>query len=192
MRSSSRAISLEAREGRPSTSISEYFRCAPRTSRSLRARKGAGNRLHGVGRAHASPETTPVHHAARRRGRRLAARGAGAAGRADAADRCANRPRRGRSGGKSVGRWIPARPCKAGMVPIRGLFRHVRAREKSAPCSRSCSRSPTSRAPIRARCSRSAIVWIRGNGRFLSSLRANTAIVSSTTTRAGPTSSRRS
>src|SRR6516164_8806282 len=75
MRGSSRAISLEAREGRPSTSISEYFRCAPRTSRSLRARKGAGNRLHGVGRAHASPETTPVHHAARRRGRQRAQQG---------------------------------------------------------------------------------------------------------------------
>jgi putative ABC transport system substrate-binding protein len=58
----------------------------------------------------------------------------------------------------------------------------TRAREKSAPiaCSRSYSRSPTSRAPIRSRCSSSAIAWIRGNGRFLSSLLANTAIASST------------
>ena len=42
------------------------------------------------------------------------------------------------------------------------------------------------------RCSSSAIAWIRGNGRFLSSLRANTAIALSTIIRAAMTSSRRS
>ena len=58
----------------------ERFRIAPRTSQSLRTRlRVRGNRLHGVGRAHASPETTRLHHAARRRGCCVAARGTRAA-----------------------------------------------------------------------------------------------------------------
>src|SRR5262249_20253930 len=45
----------------------QRFRAAPRTGRSLCARMRV-NRLHEVGRAHASPGTTRVHHAARRGG----------------------------------------------------------------------------------------------------------------------------
>ena len=49
-------------------------------------------RLHGVGRAHASPETMRGHIATRRRIARVAARGAGAAG-GDAGDRLPSTPR---------------------------------------------------------------------------------------------------
>src|SRR5262249_39537775 len=66
-----------------------------------------------------SNEKAPQCHVAtgRRRGGGVADCGErAAAGRTHAADRRANRPRRGRSGSESVGRRIPARTCKARMV----------------------------------------------------------------------------
>ena len=57
-----------------------------------------------------------VHHAARRRGGGVAARGARAAGRADAAHRRADGPRRGRSGNAGAARGVPAGARKAWMV----------------------------------------------------------------------------
>src|SRR6516165_12302215 len=84
---------------------------------------------------------------------------------------------------RDLGLWEQMRDCfhDDSVVLARTFPTCTRAREKNAliACSRSYLRSPTSRAPIRSRCSSSAIAWIRGNGRFLSSLRANTAIASS-------------
>ena len=56
-----------------------------------------------------------VHHAARRRGGRVAARGARAAGRADAAHRRAHDPDRGRSGRPGPHRGVPAGAAAIGL-----------------------------------------------------------------------------
>ena len=102
-------------------------------------------------------KTARVHHAARRRGGCVAARGARAAGRADAAHRRAHALRRGRSGSPGPHRGVPAgaaaigldrRPQRADRHPLgRG-----RCRPTFADMRRNWSRSRrTSSWPMAAR-----------------------------------------
>src|SRR5262245_49676759 len=92
---------------------SEQFRSVHGTRRALYGSlNGAVNRLW---RGRFKDEASRVHHAAWRRGGCLANRGAGAAGRADAAHRRVAKPDRGRSGRTGAVYGVRARTTAIGM-----------------------------------------------------------------------------
>ena len=83
--------------------------------------------------------TARVHHAARRRGGGVAARGTRAAARADAAHRRAHEPGRGRSGRTGPPRGVPAGAAAIGLDrrPQRA-DRHSLGRGRCRPLSQIC------------------------------------------------------
>src|SRR5215510_10988547 len=93
---------------RPFKPDSEHFRCSPRTCRPLRDTLGAlrWHKAGGEARPHVRHETSRVHHAARRRGGGVAARGARAAARAEAADRLSQVDRIGSVAGILRESWL--------------------------------------------------------------------------------------